>query len=59
MKWFVLLQAIAVILGVIGNTAVVWTLSELTNALMAFPNLIALGYFAPKLVDEIKAYRPT
>lgn len=59
LKWFVLLQAIAVILGVIGNTAVVWTLSELTNALMAFPNLIALGYFAPKLVDEIKAYRPT
>lgn len=57
-KWFVFLQATAVVIGVIGKTSLVWTLSEITNALMAIPNLITLGYFAPKLITKMKAYRP-
>lgn len=57
-KWYILLQSIAVVLGTVVNTATVWTLSEITNGLMALPNLISLGYFAPKLIMKIKTYRP-
>lgn len=57
-KWYILLQSIAVVIGTVVNTATVWTLSEITNGLMALPNLISLGYFAPKLIMKIKTYRP-
>lgn len=56
-RHFVLLQGFAVILGVILDTSLVWTLSEITNGLMAIPNLIVLGYLSPKVYEAIKTYR--
>ncbi len=45
--WFALCQGICVMIGVILNTGTVWTLSELTNGLMALPNLVALAALMP------------
>lgn len=51
MNWkaFALCQGAAVILGAVLDTGIVWTLSELMNALMAVPNLIALIFLLPEL----------
>ncbi len=48
-KWFALCQGAAVILGSVLETGIIWKLSELMNALMAVPNLIALIYLLPEL----------
>lgn len=48
-KLFALCQGMCVILGAVLETGVVWTLSELMNALMAVPNLIALVCLLPEL----------
>ena len=45
--WFVLLQAVTVVIAALLRTDTVWILSEIVNGLMAIPNmiaLIALGY---------------
>ena len=39
---YLILQAIAAMLGALWETADIWTISELLNGLMAIPNLIAL-----------------
>lgn len=51
MNWkvFALCQGAAVILGSVLETGVIWTLSELMNALMAVPNLITLIILLPEL----------
>lgn len=51
MNWkiFALCQGAAVILGSVLETGIVWTLSEVMNALMAVPNLIALLFLLPEL----------
>ena len=48
-KLFALCQGAAVILGSVLETGIVWTLSEVMNALMAVPNLIALLFLLPEL----------
>ena len=51
MNWkaFALCQGAGVLLGAVLETRVVWTLSELMNALMALPNLIALIFLLPEM----------
>lgn len=56
-RFFALCQGFCVILGVILNTGVVWTLSELMNGLMAIPNLIALLFLLPELIRLTCQYR--
>ena len=48
-KRFVVLQAIAVVLGAVLKTQTVWLLSETINGFMAIPNLIALIALTPEL----------
>jgi AGCS family alanine or glycine:cation symporter len=55
-KRFVLLQAVAVILGAVLKTGTVWLLSETVNGLMAIPNLVALGALSPQLISIYKSY---
>ncbi len=54
---FALSQGACVMLGVVLNTGVVWTLSELMNGLMAIPNLIALLFLMPELARLTLEYR--
>ena len=51
MNWrlFALCQGVGVLLGAVLETGLVWTLSELMNALMAIPNLIVLISLLPEL----------
>ena len=54
---FAILQGITVMVGVLAETSVVWTLSEMVNGLMAIPNLIAVIYLTPQFIEIVKAYR--
>lgn len=58
-RWhfFALCQGFCVMLGVVLNTGIVWTLSELMNGLMAIPNLIALLLLMPELIRLTSEYR--
>ncbi len=47
---------LAAALGATLKLEVVWTLADITNGLMAFPNLIALIALSPVVVAETKAY---
>lgn len=40
---FMYVQSVAVLLGAVLNTSVVWTLAEIVNGLMAIPNLFAIS----------------
>ncbi len=53
---FILIQGFISILGVCLNTGTVWILSEIVNALMAMPNLIALIYLTPEVVKLTESY---
>ena len=53
---FILVQGFISILGVCLNTGTVWILSEIVNALMAMPNLIALIYLTPEVVKLTESY---
>ena len=54
---FVFIQSVTVVIGAVMNTGTVWMLSEIVNALMAVPNLIALIYLTPKLIALIHDYK--
>lgn len=56
-KRFVVLQAVAVVLGAVLKTGTVWLMSETVNGLMAIPNLIALAYLSPELVCLTNEYK--
>lgn len=58
LRWgvFALCQGICVMLGVVLDTRSVWTLSELTNGLMALPNLAALVLLLPELIRLTRQY---
>jgi len=56
-RWFVLFQAVTVVLGSVLRTETVWTLSEIVNGLMAIPNLIALALLSPELIRIVKDYK--
>lgn len=54
---FVLIQAVAVVLGAVLKTQTVWLLSESVNGLMAIPNLIALAALSGELVRLTASYK--
>ncbi len=58
-KRFVLLQAGTVVLGAVLKTRTVWLASEILNALMAIPNLIALALLTPELCRLTKDFTGT
>ena len=43
-------------LGAVLKLDVVWTLSDIFNGMMAFPNLIGLLMLSPVIVAETKSY---
>lgn len=51
-----LLFTLAVIPGAILELDIVWKISDITNGLMAFPNLIALAALSPVVLAETKAF---
>ncbi len=55
-KRFLIFQALAVILGAVLKTQTVWLVSEILNALMAIPNLIALAALSPELCRLTKEF---
>ena len=46
----------AAILGSVMLLSAVWSISDILNAVMAFPNLAALVVLAPKVKDATKDY---
>lgn len=54
---FAACEAAVSFLSVLGNTAVIWTLSEIFNGLMAIPNLIALIWLMPVFFSDVKEYK--
>ncbi len=48
-RWFALSQTLAVLLGALADTSLVWQAAEILNGLMAIPNLIALAALTPDL----------
>ena len=56
-KYFVYLQAVAVVVGAVLDTKIVWALAETVNGLMAIPNLIVLAVLSPELIRLVKEYR--
>lgn len=55
-KCFVFIQAAAVIVGAVMNTAIIWNFSEMINALMVLPNLIALTLLTPVFLSLLRSY---
>ncbi len=47
---------IFIVIGAVTELDVVWTFSDITNGLMAFPNLVALIMLAPVVISETKRY---
>ena len=55
-KYYVYIQAVGIVFGSILNTAIVWSLSEILNGLMAIPNLIAIFMMTPEFSALIRQY---
>ena len=55
-KFFAVLQGLTVILSAMLKTGTVWLLAEIVNGLMAIPNLIALAFLMPELINLLKTY---
>jgi AGCS family alanine or glycine:cation symporter len=53
---YLILQAIAAMLGALWETADIWTISELLNGLMAIPNLIALLMLRNTVIQLTKEF---
>lgn len=53
-KYFTIAQCIAVVLGAVLNTSVVWLLSEIVNGLMAIPNLLILFMLSDVIITILK-----
>ena len=51
-----LLFTFAVIPGAVLELDIVWKISDITNGLMAFPNLIGLAALSPVVLSETKAF---
>ena len=50
------LWVIAVFLGSISSLQMVWTFADITNGLMAIPNLVSLLFLSKILVSETDKY---
>ena len=57
--FFVVMQAVTVVLGAVLETGTVWLLAETINGLMVIPNLIALFGLSPKFFHLIQEYKKT
>lgn len=55
-KAFKLLYIAAVLVGPYLTISAVWTIADIFNGLMAFPNLIALAWLSPVVFRETKSY---
>lgn len=55
-RWFVCMQMAAAFLGAVLKTEVVWTISEIMNALMALPNLVCLCVLSRKTRELTGSY---
>lgn len=56
-RFFAVLQGVTVVISVLLSTGVVWLLSEIVNALMVIPNVIALLAVTPELIRIIEDYQ--
>ncbi len=56
-KWFVLAQAVTVLIGAVLDTGAVWLAAETVNGLMAIPNLIALAFLSPEIARLTREFR--
>lgn len=56
-RFFAVAQGIMVIVSTVLSTGVVWLLSEIVNALMVIPNVIALLSVSPELFRLTEKYR--
>ena len=56
---FAAAQTLAVVLSSVMKTETVWRIAEITNGLMAIPNLIILAVLTPEVVRLTKEYRKT
>lgn len=55
-RWFTPLHALTSVLGAVCSPALIWTLSEAINGLMAIPNLIAMGLLCPEVFRLTKFF---
>lgn len=58
-RGFVIAQTLTVVAGSVLNTGTVWRIAEITNGLMAIPNLITLAILTPEVVRLTKEYIKT
>ena len=56
-KNYGLMQAVVVVLGAIVSLETAWIVSEIMNALMAIPNLIAIMLLSPELFRLLRNYK--
>ena len=56
-KWFVLFQFFVIVISAVADTGPVWQFSETVNALMAFPNLLALVLLSAEAARITKEYK--
>ncbi len=56
-KWFVVIQAVTVMVSALLKTGTVWLLAETVNGLMAIPNLIVLLYLCPEFIKLLNEYK--
>ena len=54
---FIIIEAAVCFFSVLGNTSIIWVLSEIFNGLMAIPNLIALFWLMPVFLQDLRAYK--
>ena len=56
-KCYAIIQSFVVVIGAVMHTGTVWLVSEIVNALMAIPNLLALALLSPELIKLTAQYR--
>ena len=57
--WYIGLHCAVIIFSTLGDSAIIWSLAEIANGLMAIPNLISIAYLTtPAFINRIKTYRP-
>ena len=56
MRVYRLLWVIAVMVGSVAPLPIVWSAADITNALMAIPNLISLLVLTHVIVDETRRH---
>ena len=59
LRGFIIAQTLTVVAGSVLKTGTVWRIAEITNGLMAIPNLITLAILTPEVVRLTKEYIKT